>query len=181
MSALGAGLLVAAGLVVFFLHIIKLALILGAAGFVLLLCAGVALGYENMGEVKRDAYWKPIVETKQKDIDTAVAANTTLQVDVNKIDTERQACSKSINDWKALAERAATVAQHNEETARSAVNKLNADRQTALGKAGIVSKGRTCQQDMDEMAKDGAEWSSVRAMLFPPEKAPAPADRLRVK
>jgi hypothetical protein len=69
LTALGIGLLVVAGLVVFFLHEIKLAFYLGAGGVIVLICASVAFGYEAMGEAKI----MPQVIALQKLVDDANA------------------------------------------------------------------------------------------------------------
>jgi hypothetical protein len=72
MTVLGTGLIVAAGLVFFFLKILQMALWLGAAGCLLLLCASIAFGYEDMGEKKI----QPLLDAANSKISRIDAAST---------------------------------------------------------------------------------------------------------
>lgn len=57
LSALGASLLVLAGLAIFLLHALRIAIILGIAGAFVLSCAGVAHGYKQQGADEIQVKW----------------------------------------------------------------------------------------------------------------------------
>lgn len=111
----------------------------------------------------------------------AIAANVTLQDDVRKIGDERAACTKSINDWKTLADRAATVAQQNAKAAEGAIAQLRGSRDSSLAKSKRPTVAESCEQILDELDKDSLDLAQKRAILFPGEKPLAPVDRVRVK
>ncbi|HEX5863439.1 MAG TPA: hypothetical protein VF014_04135 [Casimicrobiaceae bacterium] len=111
----------------------------------------------------------------------AIAANLAIQEDVKRIDGERQACTASINGWKALADRAATVAQQNAKAAEGAINQLRGSRDSSLAKSRRPTANESCEQILDELDKDSLDLAQKRAILFPGEKPLAPVDRVRVK
>ena len=82
MTALGTALIVGAGLIFFFLHVIRIALIVGAIGAVLLFAAGIAFGYERMGEAKI-----------QPQLDAALAKLSKLDAEATQFKSEAIAAS----------------------------------------------------------------------------------------
>lgn len=98
MSALGGSLLVAAGLITFFMPtLIRVALTIGAVGGVLLLCAGVALGYEKLGGDKR----QPEVDALTK---RAVTAEGLLDAQRNYAAMLEQKAANAKTDSEAAGE-----------------------------------------------------------------------------
>ena len=89
MTALGTALVVGAGLLIFFLHMVKLAFYLGIAGGVLLFAASVAYGYEIKGEDKL----RPRLEA-------AEAA----------VERQRVYADQLVSNWRASQEKSAKLA-----------------------------------------------------------------------
>jgi hypothetical protein len=77
MAGTGTALLVAAGLVFFFAHLIRLALMLAAVGFVLGFAASVAFGYEELGKDKI----RPELVKAQTELSRLAAAAAQFQID----------------------------------------------------------------------------------------------------
>jgi hypothetical protein len=98
MSALGTGLIVAAGLIFFFLKLLKVALILGAAGFVILLCAGVALGYKQQGIAEVTAKLQPVIDDLTAKINAQREYAARLVLEQNAISSRASAKAKEIKD-----------------------------------------------------------------------------------
>jgi hypothetical protein len=153
--------------------------------------SGILIGaYDALGDHFRDpilAKWAPLItkcgertpEACEKEWTAAMDANASLQVDLANLDTQRQACTKSVADWKLLADRAAAVADQNRKTAEGAINQLRGSRDRSLAKSKEAPTAQSCEQILDELDKDSMDLAQKRAILFPSDKAP-PVDRVRI-
>jgi hypothetical protein len=162
-------------------------------GVIVAAVSGILIGaYDALGDHFRDpilAKWAPLItkcgerEPAACDAEwtSAMDANATLQVDLANLDTQRQACTKSVADWKALADRASAVADQNRKSAEGAIAQLRGSRDRSLAKSKEPQAAQSCEQILDELDKDSADLAQKRAILFPPEKAPVPVDRVRIK
>lgn len=108
-GAIGSALIVGAGLVVFFLKAFEMAMLLGAAGGALIVVAGLLSQYVQMGDDRRAAEDRPIIEQKDAELaacttdrKTALDANKTLAASIEPIKAGEAAQNKAIEALASL-------------------------------------------------------------------------------
>ena len=159
------------------------------------LCAavfGVIHSHDNGVRAKEAELWKPKLEAAQKDVQTAVDANKTLQDSVAKIDAERQACSKGVDALQAAGAQADKAKAQALVTAGTKIGELTRDRDRLESLLSIPAPfGETCDEKMakihDELATvatrrmryNPGTTGGVGGKDAPPGKNPGP-DTLRI-
>jgi hypothetical protein len=116
---------------------------------------------------------KAAVDACKSNVATCMAGNESIVADCRVIGQQRDEQTQSVQDWKALAERAATVAQNNLNAAQSTLVQLSAAQKDARAKAGRPARAMTCEQTLAEIDADSKQFAAQRAILFP-------ADALKV-
>jgi hypothetical protein len=155
LSTLGAGLVVTAGLAMWFLHTIELSAIVGGCGTAILLVAAAAVGYEHLGEAKLQP---------KLDAATSLAADEKAMLDKQTAyaDQLNKVWSGAHDASEFRGKQIEELENANEKLERDAAAKLPADvaAQRIDGRAVCLLDG-TCPTSADTRAKGQADSAGL--------------------
>lgn len=186
-GAIGSALIVGAGLVFFFLKAFEMAMLLGAAGGALIVVAGLLSQYVQMGDDKRAAVDKPLLEQKDAELaacstdkQTALDANKTLQLGVESLKSVLVDQNRAVDEMTATSEKAAADARMAQVGNAKKIAALESDTNMVFRNAAGALKNLTCDQ-REKKYSDFVHEIAVREYADRPPKPTAPAAGLSVK
>jgi hypothetical protein len=140
-------------------------------GIAILVLIGAIIGgvamHDHGIKAAQQAADQAAVTAAQSNTAICKQANVDLQTSVEAIEADRVKQNENVLAWKALAERAATVAQNNLNAAQSTLVQLSAAQKDARAKAGRPAQAMTCEQTLAEIDADSKQFAAQRAILFP--------------
>lgn len=186
-GAIGSALIVGAGLVFFFLKALQLAMMLGIAGAACLAVAGLLNGYVGTGKAEQLAIDAPLLEAKVNELavcatdkKTAIDANATLQLGVEKLKGILVDQNKAVEDITTKTDKAVADAHAAQALNARKIAALESDTNMVFRNAAGALKNLTCDQ-REKKYSDFVHDIAVREYADRPPKAVVPAAGLSVK
>lgn len=190
-GAIGSALIVGAGLVFFFLKAFEMAMLLGAAGGALIVVAGLLSQYVQMGDDRRAAEDKPMMDRKDADLaacsidkKTALDANVSLQTDVERIKREQAAQNAAVDELKKRTDEAIDRSAKAQAGNVAKIRALESDQSMLWnGAAAGLAKGISCPKATVQTTGDWHAFATREIADRPPTNRPpaAPSGGLSVK
>jgi hypothetical protein len=125
---------------------------------------------QNIGAKKQLAADAPVLATCVGDKKTAVDANVSLQVDLDRLTKERDEQSAKVQDLSAAGTKAQAEKRAAQAAAATALNALRSDKDAALARSKQVTKGETCETTLGKIDADLHDLA-VRELRDRPNKA----------
>lgn len=154
LGAIGGAMITGAVLLFIFVKVFEAAIIIGALGGALILFAGIASGYKQMGVDAQLAIDKPVLAACVTDKTTAVNANVSLQADVKRMAKEEQELMDASKDLIQSSKDAIARSAKAKAGNASKLAMLESDQAMIFRNAAVSLKGLSCPQVVKKVADD---------------------------